>query len=321
MMTLTKKEKSIAILSVLLLIVLFVGVYFLYIQPKKTQVETKETELNTEQQMLSVLQNKISQTNSNTFQSTVELQKHVPVKPLLEKLLLDIEKAEVLSNSFVVSMDFGDGEMNVPEEQDLVEEYEDELSGEDEAEVKPESSIPLPTGVKKIQINLTVESPSYFELEKFISTLESTERILVVEKLDFTGQPEVTSLDQENQELVYALSIAAFYMPTLTDLIDQLPQMEVPKPSNKQNPFNSFATLSGNKDSSESEDTSNTEKPSKKRPLIENFITYTVQPGDTLEKISIEFYQSTDYIESIKEDNELVNDSLTVGEIILIRTN
>ena len=43
------------------------------------------------------------------------------------------------------------------------------------------------TGLKKLTISLSVESPTYEDLEKFIRTLESLNRIVVVESINYTG--------------------------------------------------------------------------------------------------------------------------------------
>ena len=238
---LTKKGSVIAILSITLIILLFAGVYMLIVQPKKTELVRKETEYKTEEQLLAALQSQSSEANSNTFESTVELQQQVPVKPLLEQLVLNIEKAEVVSGSFVSSMNFGTSGVTVTDEaENETNEVEIDLNEEDKPEKSP---IVLPVGVNKVSINLTVQSPSYFDLERFIEEIEQSERIIVVDNITFSGKEEITSLEQADQPLTFSLSVSAFYMPSLNDLIDQLPRMEVPKPSNKKNPFSSFSDV------------------------------------------------------------------------------
>jgi len=171
----------------------------------------------------------------------VALQKMVPVKELSQQLLLEIEKAEVVSRSFVVNMNFDDGDVSfehepVEESETAVEnetgENEDEQSREEET-----NTITLPNGLKKTVVTLNVESPGYFEFEKFISTLENSERITVVEALDFTAGEEIIELEQSEQPIRYQVKIAAFYMPSLVDLIDQLQKMETPEPANKKTPL------------------------------------------------------------------------------------
>lgn len=230
------------IVTSIILLLLFAGIYLFVLFPKMEKIPQKEAELATQEQLLSVLQSKITGTNSNTFQSTVALQKMVPVKELSQQLLLDIEKAEVVSGSFVVNMNFDDGDVtfeNEPvEEDETTEEKMTAESNEDEEPNEEETNtITLPNGVKKTIVTLNLESPGYFEFEKFISTLENSERITVVEALDFTAGEEIIELEQSEQPLRYQVKIAAFYMPALVDLIDQLPKMETPEPANKKTPL------------------------------------------------------------------------------------
>ncbi|WNS74461.1 pilus assembly protein PilO [Bacillus sp. DTU_2020_1000418_1_SI_GHA_SEK_038] len=234
----SKKGKLIGITGIILLILLFTGLYFLYIQPLKTTLANKQRELQTEEQLLSVIENQIKETGTDTFESTEALQKEIPVQPLVEQLLLDIEKAETVSGSLVSNMDFSDSELE-EESAEETQETDDEETAE-KADEKP--SIPMPAGMKKTTVVLTVKSADYFSLEKFIQSLESETRTIIVENLQIYGQDEIISADQEKLAIETEITISAFYMPTLTDLIDQLPKMEVPNTSNKKNPF----SMSGN---------------------------------------------------------------------------
>lgn len=240
-LNLFNNKKLIGISVILFLIALFVALYFFVLYPKSNEVSMKEVELSTQEQILSTLQNKITSTNTNTFQNTVALQKMVPVKPLSQQLLLDIEKAEVVSGSFVVSMSFEDSEVEVPETEQQNAEETEAADGEVEEE---EESIPLPTGVKKITVTLNVESPSYFEFEEFLRILEDSERITVVESIDFSANEEIIEMEQESTPLSYEVILSAFYMPTLTDLIEHLPKIATPEPANKKNPFSEFGDYS-----------------------------------------------------------------------------
>lgn len=237
----SKRQMTISIVSGILSIVLLIACYFFILQPKKVELEKKEAELKTEEALLSQVQSQLSQKNTTAYESTVMLQKQVPVKPLLESLILDIEKAEVLSGSFVESISFGQGADVQTEEQNT--NTETEAGTEDGQQTEGEETIPLPGGIQKVSINLGVHSPSYYELEEFISTLEGTERIMTVETISFSGGNEVTTVDQAEAEetLNYSLTVSAFYMPGLTELIDQVPRIDVPQPGNKTNPLSVFA--------------------------------------------------------------------------------
>ena len=172
------------------------------------------------------------------------LAKASPVKPQTEQLLLDIEKAEVASGSFVTDMQFSDGEAKRTnrsrETNRFTAKWHPEKTKDSNAESNQKIENSMPEGLKKETVDLSIEASGYRELEKFISVLEQSERIIVVEAIDFTANDEIISDDQMDQLLTFQVKISAFYMPTLTDLIDQLPKLETPKPANKQNPFSYF---------------------------------------------------------------------------------
>ncbi|MEH7123953.1 pilus assembly protein PilO [Bacillus sp. JJ1532] len=236
----SKKEKFIGITGFIILVLIFLGIYFLYIQPLRSTLASKQRELQTEEQLLAVIESQIKKTDSNTYEGTEALQKKIPVKPLVEQLLLDIEKAETVSGSFVSNMEFSTDE----KEEDAQGETNDSILEESSTNQEEEenSNIPMPAGMKKTTVLLTVKSSNYFEMEKFIESLESENRIILVETLNIFGQDEIVSTDQEKQTIESEITISAFYMPALTDLRDQLPKMEVPKTSDKKNPF----SMSGN---------------------------------------------------------------------------
>lgn len=102
----------------------------------------------------------------------------------------------------------------------------------------PYQPVPLPGGIKRLTVTLSVVSSDYYELEKFITALEELPRTVVVETVAFSGGEEVTDLTSENKkEISYNLTFSAFYMPALTDLQGKLPELVPPEPGNKTYPF------------------------------------------------------------------------------------
>ncbi|WP_404347084.1 pilus assembly protein PilO [Sutcliffiella horikoshii] len=232
MMIELQRKHYVLLSSCILLIVLGIaGFYYLSYAPKEVRAEQLQQEKTIEEQLIQVLeqQEETAQANGNT---TVELQRKIPVTPFLEQLILELEKAEVLSDSTIVNMSFGEGEF-IPASTTL-EEYETMHDEEDEA-VQEEAY--LPEGLKKVTVNLSVESEVYEDLSTFLTSLESLTRITQIESVSFTGQPEVTSTEQELQPLTYSVTLSAFYHPELEDLIEELPPLSVPEPGNKVNPF------------------------------------------------------------------------------------
>lgn len=240
---LSRNEKILIIGVSAVLILIFASIYFFVLYPKIEQIPLKKIELASQEQLLSTLQSKTIDANANTFQNAISLQKMVPVKELSQQLILDMEKAEVVSGSFVTNMNFENSEVSFAAEETEQSELNEDEELEEERAAEEENTLPLPTGVKKISVTLSVESPSYFEFEKFISNLENSERITVVEAIDFTAGEEIIEQEQSDRPLSYQVKIAAFYMPTLADLMEQLPKLETPEPADKKNPLPKFGDL------------------------------------------------------------------------------
>jgi len=236
------------------ILLLFVGLYFLFLNPMKSSIETKKAEVATQQTILDSISSQLNQSTGSTFQSTMELQKKLPVKPLGDQLILDFEKAEVISNSLILKLEVRDEELAEAEGAEPAQPTDsadgtgtadspdtETASGakvETESEVEQlEPPLPLPQGVKKLAVKVTVEADGYDEIEKFIETIESSRRIIKVDGLEFVGTDEIISVEQNAEPLVYTLSISAFYSPDLLDLQNQLPDIEAPPPANKDNPL------------------------------------------------------------------------------------
>ncbi len=234
------------------ILLLFAGLYFLYLNPMKSTIETKKAEIETQQTVLDSISSQLNQTTGATYQSTTELQKKLPVKPLGDQLILDFEKAEVISNSLILKLEVNDEELAEGEESTQPTDSAAETEATESANADTDSDanteaisedeelglpLPLPQGVKKLAVKVTVEADGYDEIEKFIDTMESSRRIIKVDSIDFVGTEEVTSIEQNTEPLVYTLGISAFYSPDLLDLQKHLPDIETPLPADKDNPL------------------------------------------------------------------------------------
>ena len=109
-----KKEIYTLLLAVVLLAgAIFAGYYF-YLSPKKQEVETQTADLKSEKQLLATLQEKATGKDPVTAESIAVLQRKVPVKAQLEQLILDLEQAEVVSDSLITSMTFSEADVKAP---------------------------------------------------------------------------------------------------------------------------------------------------------------------------------------------------------------
>ncbi|MCL6572085.1 MAG: type II secretion system protein M [Bacillus sp. (in: Bacteria)] len=247
----SKRDKFIVGFGALLLVLLVIYAQFFILSPLKTAKEIKQQSLKTEQKLLEIVSQNNGDITGNNTEDTSLLQKQVPVQPLQEQFILDLEKAENVSNSRISSMGFSkDGEVAVvgepatPEASNTEQTKTPDTNAAEAQTTDNQPAAPVtPTGMKKLTVSLSVESPTYKELEKFIETLEALTRIVVVESINYSGGPEITSLDQENLPLSYSLTISAYYMPELADLQPQLPKIDTPLPANKENPLSQFSNL------------------------------------------------------------------------------
>jgi type IV pilus assembly protein PilO len=246
------KKQSLIIGVVTLLVVLFlVYAQFFQLSPLKSDLANKQQSLESEQKLLEIVSQKKAEDTKKTTEDTRELQKKLPVNPLQEQLILDLEKAENLSKSKISSMSFSkDADVNTTADQATAENANGQQAttnqtDTNQATASQQTASAQIAGLKKLTVSLSVESPSYEDLEKFIDTLESLNRIVVVESISYSGGEEITSLDQEDEPLTYSLTISAFYMPSLTDLAAELPKIDAPAPAGKDNPLSQFSATTG----------------------------------------------------------------------------
>jgi type IV pilus assembly protein PilO len=245
--------------------------YFGVLSPLHQKIESVDAEMQQQKTFLDHAEAPMAvatQDSENTF----ALQEEVPVRPLVDQLMLQFEKAEVLSDSLILTMDFSDGEASEDEEEVAAEEetaeetaseqtnkgenteqestdtstesIEQNVSNEDDSVEPSKTTTPpapevLPDGVKKITAEMSVVSKDYEGILKFIKTVEELKRVIVVEAITFTGMDEleIASADAVKNQLKYEITISAYYLPELTDYLKDLPRGEFPAPNGKENPL------------------------------------------------------------------------------------
>jgi type IV pilus assembly protein PilO len=220
--------------------------YFGILSPLHQKVEMVDTEIEQQETFLKKMNQPEKEAAPVSIENTYSLQEEVPVKPLVDQLMLQFEKAEVLSDSLILTMQFSDGEAS----EDVEEPVEEEASAnepevgnedgtvqkEDEINVTPET---LPEGVKKITAEMSVVSKDYEGLLKFLHTIEEFKRVTVIEAITFSGKDElaIASAETTPDQLKYEVTIAAYYLPELTEYLKDLPRGDFPAPTGKDNPL------------------------------------------------------------------------------------
>jgi type IV pilus assembly protein PilO len=243
----SKKEMLIILSGISLAVILYLVVSFTYLNPLKDNVLLKEQQLKTEKQLQAAYEKRVSSDPSGDIKSAIELQKKIPNEPFTEQLILNFEKAEVVSDSTITYMEFR--ESNTGGQQDTAEGSEVEPADADSTDHNDDNSetqVMMPDGLQKTSVTLIVESKDYEGVEKFIQILEESKREMIVESIEFEG-PKGTSPDPDSKEIIlFTVTVSAFYFPVMDDTNGNRTQIETPEPANKRNPFPSVSNDSVN---------------------------------------------------------------------------
>lgn len=237
----TIKKNSILILMNSLVVLAVVFAYFYFIPPLTTSITVAEEQLKFEKALLEAVEKNVHVPTSLSDVDVKSLQKKVPILPLVDQFILDLEKAEVFSDSFITSYSFATSEYTGTGLQ----------TGTEETEAEAEEVVLTPTGVERVTVNMSVISPGYDELVQFLERIERLQRVTKVDSLSFTGFPEVTLLEQTGDDINFSVSISTFYLPELAEFSEYLPALAYPSEKQKYNPL--FYHVKGEKASEDSQ--------------------------------------------------------------------
>lgn len=300
---LSRKVVSLILTLLLLFVIIGVGgVYYFEYKPLQDKVANLKRSITKEKDELEKVDQKEQKSVSV---NTTALQRKLPVSELVDQFVLLLEEVEVASGSFITNLAFTDDQ----QAGDSVDELE---AGKLETAEETSNTNSLPEGVKKLTAVMTVESPTYLELESFVKGLEKLERLTKVESLQYTGLQESSRLMNEEDRLTFSLTVATYYYPKLEELKNQLPKYQEPKPANKINPLfeANLPNLTEQKEEKKSNKPAEKDKDIDGKIVERNQITYKVythkvQPGDTLFQLAILYYNSRKGEKMIKDWNHL----------------
>ncbi|MCA0986219.1 hypothetical protein [Guptibacillus algicola] len=227
----------------LLLLVFGVTMYYFYgVAPKKQEVLRLEKQVEQNEKLIALLQAKEDE-KVDAFDTTV-LQRKVPVKPLVDQFILDLNRAELVSKSNIHKLDFSDDALNTDqfsnENEDENESSEGETTEETstkDANLPSEPVVALPEGIQTVDVSMEMSSDNYPSLRKFLLSIEDLPRMALISGLTFSGKSESLDTEEGDPEVAYVANVATFYIPTLTDLAEQTPSIDYPEPSDKDNPL------------------------------------------------------------------------------------
>ncbi|WP_432355778.1 pilus assembly protein PilO [Sporosarcina sp. A2] len=223
MRTLTKRQKDIAlvILASLFFALLASYSWFQLYAPAREANARAVSALADQREVIFELQRQVAAKPIEQSSSSLPLQRKVPVLPLEDSILLQLEKAEVKSNTLI---------RNVAFNKDDLEEGSTELT-EGEQPVMDPALAP-----SQLTIDVELTAASYKEMDRFIREVETMERIFVVQAIELEAPEEVREASAESEPIQLTLSFQAFYRPDLVELQPEVPKLDAPMPAGKEDP-------------------------------------------------------------------------------------
>ncbi|MFS0689869.1 pilus assembly protein PilO [Sporosarcina sp. 179-K 8C2 HS] len=211
-MTKRQKEFGLLVLAIVFLIVLATYSYLQIYSPAKESNERATQTLANERDILFALQRQEAQQRPSGSSSSRPLQEKLPVKPLEDLILLQVQKAEVKSDTFV-------HEVNFSLEDTMIENPPEEVEN-----------------VQAVIAEVRLQADAYSQIDRFIEEIESMERIFVMDRIEFTAPEEVTTFEQENGLMELSIAFHAFFRPDLGSLEEEAPKVDAPVPAGKEDP-------------------------------------------------------------------------------------
>jgi type IV pilus assembly protein PilO len=312
-MTKRQKERALIFLAILFLLAIAAYSYFMMYSPAREAKLQAEQLLTSEREVLMALEAQLKEVPEGEKISTSELQQKVAVEPLSEMIVLQIEQAELLSNSLVTNIE-------------IVEEL---------------VTLPVPVegleNLHQVLTNVTFEMEDYKSITTFIKEIESMKRIMIVESIDFGSYDEVTKADQEREPVEVTVGFSSYYRPDLIALADTLPKVDAPAPAGKLNPLpqNDGTDLADEEEVEPAVGDADVEvdvevnvdddsvgaatgAPNPNVAGSQTATTHKVQKGETLYTIALRYFNSNVGMERIKEANGMKSEALQAGQTLII---
>ncbi len=224
MRSLTKRQKEIALLvfAVIFFVLLVSYSWFQLYAPAKEENTRVVNSIVDQREVIFELQRQVAGKPVEQSSSSRPLQRKVPVSPLEDLLLLQLEKAEVKSKALINNVAFTQDDLN---------------------EVPIESAEQLDAGtedpalaLKRMTIEVELAASDYEEADQFIREVEAAERIFVVQSIELDTPEEIRETAAEKEPIELTVSFQAFYRPDLQELVPEVPKLDAPKPAGKEDP-------------------------------------------------------------------------------------
>ncbi|MFD1927293.1 hypothetical protein ACFSFY_04350 [Sporosarcina siberiensis] len=241
----TGENKYLPILLGLLAFVLLGAFYYYGVYPKSEAKASTENALVQLKDETNQLENRINLLSETEIAQTddFELRKKLPINRDLDALLRSINEVELMSEAKIVSIIFNNYDEEVAkstnftsaeeeeikkEEQDnatdaeveekVAEEIEETAGTNGEKPVTPIDIESLPEQLKLLSLTIDMVVPNYDHLLRFLEEIESIERVIRIDTVEFIQNGEVDLMKIEPlEEILVSVQLTTFYSEELVE--------------------------------------------------------------------------------------------------------
>ncbi|MCF6138101.1 type II secretion system protein M [Pseudalkalibacillus berkeleyi] len=182
MSTVPSQKRLLALLSFILVLVLIAS-YVWLVHPSFAHIEQLEKDIKNEKTLIQATKVKLKEKSAEESDIAFSL----PSYPATDQIVLHLRNAEKEASSEIRNLSF------------------EENQGEDE-EKQGEQTV-TSSQLQPLTFSLEVSSPNIESVKKFVSTLESSERLYKVLKLDLTA----ASSEEEKAPIIYTIDLETYY--------------------------------------------------------------------------------------------------------------
>ncbi|MHA6259328.1 hypothetical protein ACXYMX_05360 [Sporosarcina sp. CAU 1771] len=222
-------NKTLFLLVGILVFVLLGAFYYYVIYPKNETKRATEQSVEQLQAETSALEKQVAQLGEKEIVLTddFELRKKLPKSRELDNLLRTVNEVELISEAKIVSISFNNydeevatsgtfaNEEEASEEETATETDEEVEENTEVVDEKPVTLIDvatLPEQLKLITLSIDMMVLDYDQLLVFLEEIESIERVVRIDSVDFVQSGEAEMMQKDPDELIpVTVQLTTFY--------------------------------------------------------------------------------------------------------------
>ncbi|MEK4875772.1 hypothetical protein N1I87_14165 [Bacillus sp. FSL W8-0102] len=257
-------SKRVKMLIPLILVFLFcfldIFYYWKAIVPAKKQIAALSSQMAHVNNSSEKVQSE-KQLSADDLKKVYQWQTALPWNDSVDQFILDLQKAEASSGCTIIQYALAEDSDSSTDADDGTNQADqmDQMTGtnsnsnatsfntgettsttaqNNDTKSSKTAKTSLPSGVKQEKVNLVVQASTYPEIYQFLKKLEQMDRVNRVESIQFVGNNEPVSTENEANALTVNMTISVYYDSTIAKKLKLTPpSISTPDPSGKSNPL------------------------------------------------------------------------------------